>query len=715
MCAEMNVEDLSKYGYPDKYIDYLRQRGIHKLNPIQVEAIHRGLFTGCNMLVVAPTASGKTLIAELALVKHALSGGMGVYLTPLKALANEKFSEFKSLGAHMGLGVDITTGDFDKPAEFLGESDVVVATYERFDSLLRLKPSWLNRLSIIVIDELHNINDPDRGPVIEMIVARAKKLGIRLIGLSASIGNPEELASWLNGTLVFSNWRPVKLVEGVFDKEGESIVFIDGRREPVETTTEDPALDLALHNVRGGFQTLVFLHNRKRVEELAVQLSKELTSNRSRDLDALLDELEEAPTSVERDLLSEIMTRGVAFHHAGLSHIARRVVEEAFRRRLLKVVYATPTLAAGVNLPARRVLISIKRYDPERGRKVGVSIAEYKQMSGRAGRPSFDDMGESIIIDAENPGEAYLYINSNPEPVTGRLFDDERNLRIHVLSLIASGDTSTREELVSLLENLFSSRRSKFKVSHSVDSVLKLLEDLRMLIVEGSKVRITRLGKITSYSYLDPSTVSLFINLKPENYSDLYVLHLTTLTPDFARSTPYLSSKVLRAFEDLAEAYHQSRLIPPQATPQYDYDDWLRGFVAALALSDWISEKHEDEIYSRYGLGPGDLYNMKDTASWIVGSLSKIFGVLGDTIYFRELAKLSQRLDKGVKADVLELASLRYIGRVRARVLVEHGIKTVEDLAKTPRRKLLSLPYFGLKVVEEIYKQLEEMGFKPPD
>ncbi|MEM1803820.1 MAG: helix-hairpin-helix domain-containing protein, partial [Desulfurococcaceae archaeon] len=236
---------------------------------------------------------------------------------------------------------------------------------------------------------------------------------------------------------------------------------------------------------------------------------------------------------------------------------------------------------------------------------------------------------------------------------------------------------------------------------------------LRMITRRGSRLIVTRLGKVTSYSYLDPISVSMFLSYKPKNYSDLYVLHLIALTPDFARSSPYIPSRIIHAYEDLAEAYHESDLVPPMETHNYGYKEWIKSFVIALALSDWISEKREDEIYEKYSIGPGDLYNIKDTASWIASSLAKISGILGDVVYHRELLKLSQRLDKGVKPDALELASLRYIGRVRARILIEQGIKTLEDLAKTPRRKLLSLPSFGPRVVEEIFKQLEEMGYKP--
>ena len=706
----MLIDELLNYGLPADYVHMLRERGIHELNPLQVEAVKRGLLKGVNMVISAPTASGKTLVAEIALVKTALEGKTGVYLTPLRALASEKHAEFSTL-EKLGLSVGITTGDYDQPAEYLGENDIIVATYERFDSIMRLKPTWLSRVGLVVVDEMHNISDPERGPIIEMVIARALRSGIRVIGLSATVGNPGELAKWIKGELVASSWRPVKLVEGVYDKKRREVVFTDGRREKVSREHEDIVVDLVLHNLAHNYQTLVFVHNRKRVEELAKLTADYLNPVNAEQLSSLWEELESAPTRMEREFLWDLMKRGVAFHHAGLSHTSRRVVEEAFRKRLLRVVYATPTLAAGVNLPARRVLVSIKRYDPVKGKKVNVTVSEYKQMAGRAGRPQYDEVGEAIIVDASSLDEGFNYIVSEPEPVHGKLLG-ERSLRVHVLSAIASLEVGSVEDLVDLFKHTYTATTSSLVgVEERVENLIGFLEELGMVTRKGVVVTPTKLGKITAYSYLDPLSVVLFLKHKPPEYRDLYMLHLISLTPDFLRSSVYVPGKLLVAYEELAEAYSSSGFIMPITSEYYDYDDWLRGFVYALALQDWINEREEEEIMEKYSLGPGDIYNLKDTASWIASSLGKIAGVIGDIAYYKKLTTLSQRLEKGVKADAIELASLRYIGRVRARVLIERGIKSLEDLAKTPKSKLASLPLFGPKIVEEIHRQLRELGY----
>jgi helicase len=223
------------------------------------------------------------------------------------------------------------------------------------------------------------------------------------------------------------------------------------------------------------------------------------------------------------------------------------------------------------------------------------------------------------------------------------------------------------------------------------------------------KLVSTILGKVTSYTYLDPFSVTLYLKYKPRVYSEFYILHLVTLTPDFRRSSIYISERVLTHYEDLVEVFKDKTL--PVDSEFYNYDDWLLGFVYASILYDWINEKSEDEILENYMVGPGDLYNMRDTASWIISALSRVERVLGDVELSKKLYTLAERVESGVREDALELVSLRYIGRTRARILIEHGIKSLKDLAKTPRRKLLTLPTFGPKIVEEIYTQLKEMGY----
>ncbi len=719
----MKVEKLVEYGLPREYIETLLQSGIDKLNPVQKEAVEKGLFTDKNLVVVAPTASGKTLVGEMALVKKAYEKKIGLYLVPLRALASEKYYDFKKL-EKLGFRIGISTGDYESPAEYLGRYDIIIATYERFDSLLRLKPSWLRKVGTVVIDELHMIGDDERGPILEMIIARLLKTNIQVIGLSATIGNPLDLAKWINAELVDVPYRPVKLIEGVYDRKKHKILFIDGREEKIVHRIGNAALNIALQSISAGIQVLIFVHNRRKTEEWAYKLTEHLGLFQhfidKRKVDELLRKLKESPSRVEREKLEYLIKRGVAYHHAGLSNIARKVVEEGFRNRVIRIVFATPTLAAGVNLPARRVLVSIKRYSPLRRRTVNIPIYEYKQMAGRAGRPKFDPFGEAIIYDASNNSEAIKYIRSPPEPIYSKL-NNERSLRIHTLSLIASGDANELNELMQIYKNtLFYKQYGNLEnLKITIDKVLDELAQWEMIKFGGDKeFYATSLGIITSKTYLDPLSVNIFVKNLPEKPKEFYLLFLITMTPDYMRSKPYINSRLVDYYENEAIILAEDNIIPKPENFMNEYYDyhmyklWAQAFVHAKMLHDWINEVDEDTISERYGIGPGDIYSARDTASWIAGALSKVAKTITLSSISEELNKLSVRLEYGVKEDALELVKLQGIGRVRARTLISRGIRTLEDLAKTPPSVIEKLPGFGPRIVKSIYEQLEVLKIK---
>ncbi len=719
--TRLRIEELVERGLPSQVVEILRNEGIENLNPIQREAIKKGLLDGRNIVVAAPTASGKTLIGELALLHNALKGRMGIYLVPLRALASEKYEEFKKW-EKIGLRIGISTGDYESPGEHLGRYDILVATYERFDSLLRLRPRWLPRIGVVVIDELHMVGDPERGPILEMIIARLLDTNIQVVGLSATIGNPKELAEWLGAERISMEWRPVRLIEGAYDRRNHRIVFYEDhqptRIERIVHRLENPALSIALQSVSKGIQVLVFVNNRRRAEEWAYRLTEHMNLLRhlidKKKIEELLEELKESPSTNERERLSQLLVNGVAYHHAGLSSVARRVVEKGFRDRVIRAVFATPTLAAGVNLPARRVLVSIKRYDPVTRRMRGIPVFEYKQMAGRAGRPQYDPYGEAVIYDASSLREAQQYIHGRLEPVESKL-SNERSLRIHTLALIATRQASTIDEILEVFS------RTLFKLQYgNVGSLkYKLIEIIEQLIAwkmleeQDKELRPTRLGYLTTITYLDPLSTHMFGEVVKEKAKpgNLWLLHSIALTPDYRRSRPYIPYRIIDSYEEDALFYADQGIIPePPTYDEYEYMVWLQAFVQALMLNDWINEKREDEITQKYGVGPGDIYSARDTAAWISGSLSKIMREQGRIELAQRLDKLSLRLEYGVKEDALQLVMLEGIGRVRARTLISNGIRTLEDLASTPPEKLLRLPGFGPRIVESIKKQLERMG-----
>lgn len=203
---------------PEKLASVLAAAGISELRPCQEKAVNAGILEGKSLLVCTPTASGKTLVAEFAALKSILdASGKAVYIVPLVALANEKYKEFKQKYSSL-CKIALSIGDFDSSDPHLADYDLIVCTAEKLDSLLRHHAYWLGQVKVVVVDEIHLLNDSSRGPVLEILLTSLRKLlpELQVIALSATIGNPKELAAWLNAELIEDTWRPVPLHKGIY-------------------------------------------------------------------------------------------------------------------------------------------------------------------------------------------------------------------------------------------------------------------------------------------------------------------------------------------------------------------------------------------------------------------------------------------------------------------------------------------------------------------
>jgi len=208
-----------KTDIPDKVYSVL-DKGLKKLRPAQEKAVRKGLLDGKSLLLCTPTASGKTLVAEMAFTKAILEGkGKAVYIVPLKALASEKFKDFKNKYGTL-FRIALSIGDVDSTDSYLADYDLIITTSEKLDSLTRHHAPWLTSIAVVIIDEIHLLNDPGRGPTLEILLTILKELipKSQFIGLSATIGNPEQLAEWLGADLVQDDWRPVELRKGILHK-----------------------------------------------------------------------------------------------------------------------------------------------------------------------------------------------------------------------------------------------------------------------------------------------------------------------------------------------------------------------------------------------------------------------------------------------------------------------------------------------------------------
>jgi replicative superfamily II helicase len=459
-------------------LDKLKTSGIVKLYPPQelalVPALHKK-----NIVVCVPTASGKTLIAEITMVQRILEfkslqkPKKALYLCPLKALASEKYQEFRKKWASLGISVGYSIGDVDMYDYRAFQNDIIVMTNEKADSLLRSKPEHIKDIGVLVSDEIHLINDNDRGVTLEILLTRILSINknIQIIGLSATISNANELATWLKAELIKSDWRPVDLKEGCYvDKE---IVYKNNERKSVKYSSKEPVFNLVSDVLDDGGQCLIFLNTRKNAESQAEKLSMMLQNRYSQEeLDkfnkvAKIFEEISNPADLTKDskFLIQTLKHGVGFHHAGLTQEQRTFIENNFRKGIIKALTATPTLAAGVNTPARRVIIkTLYRYDKDGGGMVKIPIIEYKQMSGRAGRPGYDPYGDSIII-ASNPKQAEelvsYYLFGEPEIIISKLNNPDM-LQIHILGLISSKGGISDDSIVQFLNSTFLCHQIRF-------------------------------------------------------------------------------------------------------------------------------------------------------------------------------------------------------------------------------------------------------------
>ena len=267
----MLIQDLA---IPTNLKQRYTKAGISELYPPQDECVEKGILMGKNALVAIPTASGKTLIAEMAMHHAITNGGKCLYIVPLKALANEKYEEFGNKGVRVG----IATGDFDRRDDILGRNDILVATSEKVDSLLRNNSRWIAEITLLVVDEIHMIDSLGRGPTLEMVIAkmRFRNPAMQIIGLSATIGNPDKLASWLDAELVTSTWRPVDLRQGVFFND--CIHFRDGTRFVKAVSKNYDDLNLCLDTITEGGQCLVFVSSRRNAEAFAKRAAAAIKS-----------------------------------------------------------------------------------------------------------------------------------------------------------------------------------------------------------------------------------------------------------------------------------------------------------------------------------------------------------------------------------------------------------------------------------------------------
>jgi len=407
----MKMTELLRYDIPPEIIRLWQESESDRLLPVQELAIKRhNLFGRGNLLIQAPTSSGKTFVGEMAAIQTALRRKKVVYLVPLKALAEEKYEDFKNKYSSYGLKVIVSTRDhkhFDGDLES-GNFSIALVVYEKLSQLLVRRPEKFKEIELIVADELELLSDPERGPSVEILLTGILQSGCRTIGMSAVLGEANKLANWMGAEAVQFDRRPLELRYGVLNdgifRYRTYNEYSEGEEKLASTCPDASAWEILMENT-GVFAAqdepcLIFVktkhESRKGAELLAEHVSLSAAEH-------AIEKLRDLGDTHSRDKLLATLNNGVAFHNADLSPEERIIVEEGFRSGEIKVMVSTSTLAIGMNMPAHNVFITTEKWQYDKRFcmpwKAPILRSEYENMGGRAGRyGSRMRFGRSILI-----------------------------------------------------------------------------------------------------------------------------------------------------------------------------------------------------------------------------------------------------------------------------------------------------------------------------
>eukprot|EP00049_Salpingoeca_infusionum_P026339 m.25168 g.25168 ORF g.25168 m.25168 type:complete len:2051 (-) comp8684_c0_seq1:141-6293(-) len=528
-------------------------------NPVQTQVFHSLYHTDINVLVGAPTGSGKTVAAELALFKlfRDYPDQKAVYIAPLKALVRERVDDWKvKLGEKLGKRVVELTGDVAPDVRTIAQANVIVTTPEKWDSISR---SWQTRnyvrkVTLVVIDEIHLLGG-DRGPILEVIVSRTNFISahtshkVRVVGLSTALSNAHDLANWLGitraGLFNFKpSVRPVPLTKHIQGFPGKHYC-------PRMATMNKPAY-AAIRTHSPTKPALIFVASRRQTRLTALSLISFCVADDQPKQFVHIDEseLKAILTRIRDPHLRHTLEFGIGMHHAGLVEADRKLVETLFLTHKIQVLVATATLAWGVNLPAHLVIVKgTEFFDGKLKRYVDFDITDVLQMTGRAGRPQFDDHGVAVIFVQDTKKHFYKKFMHEPFPVESSL---HKCLADHINAEIVAGTiTSTQSALEYLTWTYFYRRLLMNPSYYGLDNANEaevsmylshLIEDIIQTLVLAKCIEVSKkeqllspavYGRIASFYYLKHETMIMFDHSIRDNMSVPDLLMVLTQASEF--------------------------------------------------------------------------------------------------------------------------------------------------------------------------------------
>lgn len=665
---------------------------IKEFNPAQKAVIESGyLEDKSNYIISIPTASGKTVLGILPALKTILNGGKSIYAAPLLSIQNEKVKEFKAFEEH---GI--------KVGKHPSNSDLSVMVFESFDALTRFSWNVLREVDTLIIDEFHMIGEYSRGPTLESAITRAKIINpsLRIIALSATLKNIDEIEQWLDGKTVEHNYRPVPLNKEVLDAE----MFNTKNKNDVIVKIVEKAIE-------DNSQALSFVSTRRFTESLATYVAKKIdkktTKEQKQKFKQVADKLLEVPKkkgslpTTTCLKLAEAAEKGVVFHHAGLFNEQKEIIEDEFRKGNILMITATPSLMYGVNLPSKYVVIRDHTRWTSNG-PASIPVFDYEQMSGRAGRPQYDDVGYSYLV-AKTMDEAFdleaRYVNGEIELTNSKLIDNKDAIYKQIIAQIASSLSKNLDDLNDFFGKTLYGFQMKNNPSMSMfaqDSLNWELESALEFLLQNGIIRATPEGlKTTDFGNLIAKSnyaVETAVKIKEyvstmEKLNPAEMIYALAETPDL----PLISFKGRKSKDPVRDKLSECGLFAvdignPEAT--------------AVSLIEWIDERNEYEIENAYNVYSASTRRSAYEASRLVKFAKNTLEVLGNYSNLKDMDYLSARLYYGVKEDIIPLVvGVKRLGRKRARLLM----KTFGDnLSEASEKELQKVEGIGPKLAGKV-------------
>ncbi|CAG9559847.1 unnamed protein product [Danaus chrysippus] len=693
------TKKLKNWGLPSEICRKYEEKGIVEMFDWQVECLSnpKVLIDCQNLLYSAPTSAGKTLVAELLTIKTVLERQKKVIIIlPFVSIVREKMFYLQDILSSSGIRVEGFMGSQSPPGG-LQAVHIAICTIEKANSLINklLDEGNISELGAVVVDELHLLGDPHRGYILELLLTKIKytvsklnDLSIQIIGMSATLPNLKMLADWLEAHLFITEFRPIPLIESCligdkyYNKKGEHIGMLC--KSNLKEIDDDSVLLICLETIKSSCSVLIFCMTKNRCENLAQSIASSFfklgcmnneqgmilrEQLKTSSILEVLEQLKGCPVGLD-PVLKNIISFGVAYHHAGLTFDERDIIEGAFKSGAVRVLVATSTLSSGVNLPARKVIIRCPVFQ-----KQPINILTYKQMIGRAGRMGKDTKGESILICTSNEQKiGFDLMMGDLDPVKSCIETEDKFMRA-VLEMIASQDVCTEEQLdlYSKSTLLFSQQSLHPSQNFLLNDTLKELINYELVRIQkdGEEIRYvaTSLGKACLSSSMSPNDgLSLFCELQKARQclvleTDLHLIYLVT---------PYSVSNqwnnidwlhLLTLWENLTSA--MKRVGELVGVQESFIIRCLRGtnknnnnqnklnihkrFYTALALQDLVNEVPLSEVAGKFQCARGFLQGLQQASATF--------------------------------AELLELMKLSSLNGVRARTLFNAGFETIASIA----------------------------------